>query len=229
MIEESSAYDFHIHSMYSFDSITHPKTIIAMAEKRKLTGIAITDHNTIKGSLMALQEKSNIQIIPGSEIKTPEGEIIALFIHEEIQSRDFLGIVHEVHDQGGLVVLPHPYKGRESIPPYIVSSVDIVEIFNGRRSHEKNIRADKLAKECNKPAIGGSDSHCSFEIGRVRTVFQRKIDDMDQLKKAILTDRPSIIGIESPHYVHYPSVLIGSIKTNNYKRLFASVKRILYK
>jgi len=43
-------YDLHIHLKYSYDGISElePKEIIKIAIKQGLTGIAITDHSTIK-------------------------------------------------------------------------------------------------------------------------------------------------------------------------------------
>jgi len=46
-------YDLHIHSKYSYDGILEPRDIVKIAIKRGLDGIAITDHNTVKGALEA--------------------------------------------------------------------------------------------------------------------------------------------------------------------------------
>ena len=45
--------DLHIHSKYSYDGILEPKDIVKIAIKKGLDGIAITDHNTVKGALEA--------------------------------------------------------------------------------------------------------------------------------------------------------------------------------
>jgi len=42
-------FDLHIHSKYSQDGILEPKAIVDIAASKGLKGIAITDHNTIKG------------------------------------------------------------------------------------------------------------------------------------------------------------------------------------
>ena len=46
-------FELHIHSKYSFDSLMSLESIIKEAKLRGLDGIAITDHNTIKGGLEA--------------------------------------------------------------------------------------------------------------------------------------------------------------------------------
>ena len=49
--------------------------------------------------------------LPGMEIKTNIGEIIGLFINEEIhtQDKDFFKIVEKIKENNGLVVIPHPF------------------------------------------------------------------------------------------------------------------------
>ena len=42
--------DLHVHSKYSCDSYLEPKIIIKIIKKRNLDGVAITDHNSLKGS-----------------------------------------------------------------------------------------------------------------------------------------------------------------------------------
>ena len=44
-------FDLHIHSKYSHDGVMEPKKIVDIAIKKKLDGIAITDHDTIRGGL----------------------------------------------------------------------------------------------------------------------------------------------------------------------------------
>ena len=224
MENTNSSYDFHIHSKYSYDSLVPPEKIIKIAKKRNLTGIAITDHNTIAGALKALKCKSTLQIIVGAEIKTDMCEIIGLFLNDEIISRRFDEVIDEIKDQDGLVVLPHPYKKDKNPSSIVIKNVDLIEVMNGRRSPELNIKARVLAKNSKKPIIGGSDAHLSFEIGRVQTVFNQNINDFDELRKLLLHNNANVVGIESSQYVHYPTVLIGTIKTKNYKGLWRSIK-----
>jgi hypothetical protein len=163
----------HIHTKYSFDSFPEPKTIIKLASKRGLSAIAITDHDTIKGSLVAMQEASSVKdlvVVPGIEVKTNLGGIIGLYIQDEIKAKEFYRVIEEIKCQDGLVVLPHPYNGHGEMEE-LGSCVDVIEALNGRCSHTKNEKALKLADNLDKPAIACSDSHLSFEIGHVETRF----------------------------------------------------------
>ena len=44
-------YDLHIHTKYSACSNLEPLTILRAAKKRKIDGIAVTDHNSLKGAI----------------------------------------------------------------------------------------------------------------------------------------------------------------------------------
>ena len=80
-------------------------------EKKGLDGIAVTDHNSIKGAVEVVkQAPSEVYIIVGAEIKTTIGEILGLFLNEEISSSNPLEVIDEIRDQGGLIILPHPFR-----------------------------------------------------------------------------------------------------------------------
>jgi predicted metal-dependent phosphoesterase TrpH len=74
--------DMHVHTRYSMDSLITPKTLIKVARQWRLHGIAVTDHNTIRGGRETQKINSNqdLLVIVGSEIKTTTCEIIGLFL-----------------------------------------------------------------------------------------------------------------------------------------------------
>lgn len=45
--------DLHIHSKYSHHGLLEPEEIVRITRKSSLDGIAITDHNTIRGALLS--------------------------------------------------------------------------------------------------------------------------------------------------------------------------------
>ena len=95
-------FDLHIHSKYSFDSISEPKKIIKVAKNMGLNGVAITDHNTTKGGLEAkkINRDHDFLVIVGSEISTEIGDITGLFLSEEIKSRNSMEVIEEIKKQG---------------------------------------------------------------------------------------------------------------------------------
>jgi hypothetical protein len=121
-------------------------------------------------------------VIRAGEYKTEKGDIIGLFLNEEIRSRNSNDIIHEIRAQGGLVVLPHPYKGHR-LDDELLDQIDLVETFNARCSLGQNESSRALALRLNKPEIAGSDAHCAAEIGAAFTEFEvdHQIDEIDLL------------------------------------------------
>lgn len=211
----STEVDLHIHTKYSFDSILEPKTVVKLALKRGLSAIAITDHNTIKGSLITAREASSVKdliIISGIEVKTDVGDVIGLYVQDEIKATDFHTVVEEIKHQDGLVVLPHPYNGHEGDVKELANYADIVEALNGRISPVKNARALRLANDLDVPSIACSDAHFSFEVGHVKTKFYSDIGSPQELRKVILNGDRVFIGKESSTFVHGFSFATGIIK-----------------
>lgn len=144
-----------------------PKNVVDWAVRNSVKHLAITDHDTIKGSLLAKHyadsKNLDINIIIGAEYKTDCGDLIALFIDEEIKEKESLKFISKVHEKGGIVILPHPYHGHE-LNNEIINKVDIIEVFNSRLSVGQNEKAQKLAEQFNKPTIVGNDAHVSSEL-----------------------------------------------------------------
>jgi predicted metal-dependent phosphoesterase TrpH len=196
--------DLHIHTKYSFDSFLEPKTAVKTALKKNLSAIAITDHNTIKGSLAALENapsNKDLLIITGSEIKTDLGDVIGLFLQKEILSRTFFDVIEEIKAQGGLVILPHPCKHHKKVSE-LFSRVDAFEALNGRTSRTKNNEASKLGLGFNRAMLASSDAHFSFEIGDVRTRFLDQASSSEEFRDIIYNGKRQLIGQEMPFLVH---------------------------
>ncbi|RLI05513.1 hypothetical protein DRO22_02635 [Candidatus Bathyarchaeota archaeon] len=211
--------DLHIHSKYSFDSILEPKKIIKVAKKRGLDGVAITDHNTIKGSLEAkkINEDEDFLVIVGSEISTEAGDIIGLFLSEEIKSRNSIEVIEEIKEQGGIVVLPHPYRGHK-LNEELIEKIDAIEVFNARSSKIENERSVKLAERYDKPVIAGSDAHFASEIGLGISTITKK-GRTEDMRKLLLNCQIDVNNTLSPLYLQSFSQLIKSIKMRKYKTI----------
>jgi predicted metal-dependent phosphoesterase TrpH len=200
--------DLHVHSRYSYDSLLNPGTIIKMAKKRDLDGVAIVDHNTIRGGIetLKLNDDLDFQVIVGAEIKTEYGDIIGLFLNEEIRNRKLIEVLEEITLQGGLSVLAHPYR-QYSFPEALIDSVDVIEGFNARSTKEANEKGYALGARFNKPMIAGSDVHLSFEIGKGVTLVN------SQIRESLKNGDTTIYGSESNYYlVHSISVAIERVK-----------------
>lgn len=211
--------DLHIHSKYSFDSILSPKRILETAKKRGLDGVAVTDHNTIRGGVEAseMNKENNFVVIIGSEISTEIGDIIGLFLKKEIKSKRSMKVIEEIKDQGGLVVLPHPFRGHK-LNEELLKSVDVIEGFNARSKRHENLDAQKLAMEYGLPIVGGSDAHFVSEIGLGESIIYGK-----DVRKAILKGNGSVKGVQTPPYLHGVSQIIKSLKTRASSQIASTV------
>jgi predicted metal-dependent phosphoesterase TrpH len=100
--------DLHCHTRFSRDSLTTRDALLHWMDRRGIDKVAITDHNTIAGAL-AFRDRAPERFVIGEEIKTTRGELLALFLEEEVPP----GLSPEetiarVRAQGGLVGASHP-------------------------------------------------------------------------------------------------------------------------
>ena len=97
--------DFHSHSSSSFDSLSDPIALTRAAAARGITHLAITDHDRVDGAQRARDAQiPDITVLVGSEVRTRDGDMIALFIERPIK----VGLppaeaIAAIREQGGLV------------------------------------------------------------------------------------------------------------------------------
>lgn len=167
--------DLHVHTVHSFDSTLDAAGLLEACRRRGLAGVAVTDHDSLRGGLEFAAELTQLVIIPGEEIRSAEGEIIGLFLQEEIPpglpARETMELIHR---QGGLVVIPHPFdyvklkrmtarRLRE-----LSRHIDALEALNGKpRYWGANRRAAAFAARQALPVSAGSDAHRAEDVGRV--------------------------------------------------------------
>jgi predicted metal-dependent phosphoesterase TrpH len=156
---------FHIHTSHSFDCMSSPAGIVKWAKRNGIGVLGITDHNTIQGAqeAAASSKGSGVQVIVGAEYESTNGDVIGLFLKEEIRSSDPFQIIDAIRNQGGISILPHPYHGHSRIEE-LAQAVDMIEVFNARCSESQNRQALELATSLKKPKIGGADAHFIKDI-----------------------------------------------------------------
>jgi predicted metal-dependent phosphoesterase TrpH len=163
--------DMHCHTCVSFDCLSRPEDLVRTARARGLDRLVVTDHNEIRGALR-LREMDPDLVIVGEEVKTRERvDVIGIFLDEVIpRGTPARETCERIHAQGGVVYIPHPFDthraggGRllEELAPWI----DVVEAHNARSSRERNLQAERWARERDLPVGAGSDAHTLREIGR---------------------------------------------------------------
>jgi predicted metal-dependent phosphoesterase TrpH len=193
----NSLADLHMHTTAS-DGTMSPQALVnevllqqaGMAEPR-LRVIAVTDHDTLAGAVTAIDylrsehEDADLEILPGVEVTSADGHILALGVHEEIPmglpARD---TIDAIHARGGLAVAAHPFawfpflKGLKGIrmqirDPAVGPLLDAVEIRNANPTETLNNHLAEWVNRCSlgRPEVGGSDSHFQSAVGRAFTVF----------------------------------------------------------
>jgi len=196
--------DLHIHTDHSFDGRNAVETVLKRAEEEGLDAVAITDHDTMSAVQLARQATKNVTIIPGMEITTTAGgtHIVGLFLQYEIASRDIDEVIDDIHEQGGLVLLPHPFRRGTGLmynrdhgndidgetASRIMSKVDLIELFNYRCSPEAVVDTDRFIDlHPNIAHASGSDAHLEDEIGKAYIELEDvNSGSLEEIKDALL-------------------------------------------
>lgn len=166
--------DNHIHSIYSGDAVNTPLEIIKKAISLNIDIISISDHNTIKGSQIAIKEAKKyeeILIVPSIEISTNKGHILGLGLEENIK-KDLSPeeTIDLIHDQGAMAIIPHPYCFYRNglftkINPKNLK-IDGLETKNARFIiGYSNYKSKQYAVKNKIPQLAASDAHYKNFIG----------------------------------------------------------------
>ncbi|MBD3210637.1 hypothetical protein GF318_04625 [Candidatus Micrarchaeota archaeon] len=202
--------DFHVHTGYSIDSIIRPRDLSRKAQKLGIIP-AVTDHNTMRG--VAGMDAAGSRFIPGEEIKTDKGDLIGLYLSEEIPGgTSFSETLDLIHGQGGLSYLPHMYDStrRGAVPEGDeIKRIDIVEVFNARcLGQHYNEKAKEFADMHGIAGAAGSDTHFLLEFGSTYT----KLPDFDiSSPKALMNALPkaTLVTKKAPYFVRGPTKLLS--------------------
>jgi predicted metal-dependent phosphoesterase TrpH len=173
--------DLHCHTSASFDSTARPEAVVRAAVSRGLTHLAITDHDRVEAALRLRDATPDgLTIIVGEEVKTSDGDLIAIFIEKLVPpGMSAPDTIAAIREQGGLVGVPHPFDrtrgyGRKSGADLedIAAKVDWIEAYNARVvGGSANDRAGAFAREHGLPGICASDSHTVLEVGVASNVL----------------------------------------------------------
>lgn len=185
---------FHIHTKYSFDSSLKPSTVVDWALNKEIDYVFITDHNTINGSVKAekyaKRNKIPVKCVIGSEIVTDIGDIIGIFLKKDVRPGDHRRVIKEIKSQGGVVILPHPYRSHDTSKLHSLRNVDFVETWSGRTDKQQDDLAKRLRQNLGVKPICGCDAHFTKELKSCFIVFD-SIDDFKKGKFKIVTNKKS--------------------------------------
>lgn len=168
--------DLHTHTDRSLDAGTSPGELVERAVEAGLDRIAVTDHGSIEGALLA-RELAPDRVVVGEEVRSACGtELIGLFLEARIpRGLRVEETVERIRDQGGLVYAPHPFayvRNPRERARTALRWADAVEVANARAFWPSwNRRGRRAARRTGLPACAGSDAHFPSELGRAFTLL----------------------------------------------------------
>jgi predicted metal-dependent phosphoesterase TrpH len=169
--------EFHCHSMRSVDGMMPHDALLRAAGVVGLDVVAITDHDTVEGAFelrQLVQERSlPLQIIVGEERTLDDGShFIGLFLERAIVARNLAGAIAEITEQGGLCLIPHPFRKKDGLLRNGLEPLKLLEgkvagfeLFSAKCSYEENRRSAELLESCRLAPFGGSDAHYECDLG----------------------------------------------------------------
>jgi predicted metal-dependent phosphoesterase TrpH len=193
--------DLHVHTTYSKDSLITPKDLIYYARKRGLNAVAVTDHNYLDGAYKIAKE-TDFLIIPGVEVSSADGHIVALNVPELIpRGLSAPETVDRIHKAGGVAIACHPYvyfKG--CLREHVCTSFDAIEIINARAFPFRHSvkKATEAAERLGLSRVAGTDSHYGPQIGMAYTVIDAAEPTVDAIAQAIVDGHCQPMGQQVP-------------------------------
>ncbi len=191
-------YDLHVHTTHSGDCICPIEEIIAVARERGLRGVAITDHDTVRGIKEA--EKlagKDFLIIPGVEVSSLDGHILGLGIRKTVpKGLPAAETVARIRKLGGIAVAAHPFGF--GLKPFAVlkADYDAIEVFNPRR-YLANRTTRKYVEREGLAVAAGSDAHHPNQVGLAGVEVRGKPTVRDVLKQ-VKAGKAGIFGRSLP-------------------------------
>jgi predicted metal-dependent phosphoesterase TrpH len=195
LTKQYTVVDLHFHSQYS-DGLNTIEAIVHRARELDI-GIAITDHNEIKGAI-EIDGYQDVLSIPGIEITSAEGTHVLVYFYDIESLKIFYQNDVKPHMGHGLmsstslkmeeiirrarlfktvIVFPHPFCGTYTgisnryFPQKrlqpLLDRIDGIEAINSENLNKWNLRSALLGFNLNKGITGGSDGHRLAQMGKV--------------------------------------------------------------
>jgi predicted metal-dependent phosphoesterase TrpH len=189
--------DVHLHTNLG-DGWISPARLVQTAVRRRLSVIAVTDHDHLEGARrveeLLAENGSAVQMITGVEVSTRHGHLLGLFVQKAPRPlRPVQESIDAIKEQGGLVIVPHPFGklvpslSRRRIDSLLAAGyeIDAIETYNPSPANAAQRAAVRSAnEEWGLAEIGASDAHFWQHVGAGYTRFPGTTPD--DLRQAII-------------------------------------------
>jgi len=111
----------------------------------------------------------------------------------------------KVREAGGLMIAAHPFRGfktfgigqlqmdvDQACKRKVFQYVDGLEVRNGKLNEQENDMAAQVAERLDLLGVAGSDAHNVDEVGKWITVFDREIENEQELIEELRAGRFTI-------------------------------------
>lgn len=182
--------DMHIHTHFSPCSVIDILQLLRKAREVGLDGICITDHDTMASTSIFenIADDLGLCVIVGMEYTTTKGDFLIFGPIEHIQSKmDAEDLLRWIQEEGGIAIPAHPFRKHRPVNSSILQSSKIIEGLNGRNCPSENELSRNWAQKQGNgiKEIGGSDAHTIEEVGRMVTIFEKNIYNVESLIKEL--------------------------------------------
>lgn len=201
--------DLHVHTKYSHDSSITLKDLALYSKAQGLDGVAITDHDTTKG-FREFRRIENLLIIPGAEITTDQGHVLAINVTASIRNGlSFMETIDQIHCAGGVAISAHPTTLlRATSEQKLRQGFDAMEVINSSAVpfSLSVFRNRRIATMLGLPQTGGSDAHYGPEVGMAYTQVEAEAD-VDEVVETIRRGAISAFGRSIPWSIRLKRIL----------------------
>ena len=193
--------ELHCHTVFSKDGLIPFDSLVSTAARVGLDALAITDHDTIEGAKefqrRSEAEKLSLKIIVGEEKTLTDGShFIGLFLEKHIESGELAGAIQEIQAQGGLCLIPHPFRRKDGLFRDGLERLKLFqnvaggfELFSAKCSFAENEKARALLSTTLAP-FGGSDAHYESDLGESVNVIAWEGELKTSLQKMFARQTP---------------------------------------
>jgi predicted metal-dependent phosphoesterase TrpH len=223
LTQRYTVVDPHFHSHYS-DGYNSVHAIVKRARELNI-GLAITDHNDIRGAI-ELDEYKDFVSIPGIEVTSKEGTHLLVYFYDIKSLTAFYlndvkpNMGHDIMSSTKLemeeiiararmfetvIVFPHPYSATftgihnsyfsEDRLGRLFKMVDGIEVINAENLNKWNLRSALLGFNLDIGVTGGSDGHRLAQMGKVVCYAECK-SNRPAFLNAIKKNQTKVIGKE---------------------------------